>query len=312
MNDPVLSNSRDMIRRGSRSFASAARLFSRATRERAYMLYAWCRYCDDQIDGQELGFGVGVPDAAARVQRLQRLREATRRAIAGEPGTDAVFEGFRRVVQDACIPERYPMALLDGFGMDATGWRYRQFGDTLLYCYRVAGTVGVMMAHVMGVRKPGILERAADLGIAFQLTNIARDVMDDARLGRCYLPEAWLAEADVAPGAHTDAAQRERVVGVVQRLLTEADRYYASAREGLPALPFRSAWAVATALGIYREIGNVVLACGAGAWDRRAVIGAVRKLRHGLYGGLRALEAVTLDRRIERRPRESGLWLPAD
>lgn len=308
MNDAVLDNSREMIERGSKSFAAAARLFSPATRERAWLLYAWCRHCDDEIDGQELGFARDGNPCREGAAALAELRARTRRALAGEPTDDPVFEAFRRVAQDCAMPERYPLELLAGFEMDVDGYRYESLPDTLLYCYRVAGVVGVMMAYVMGVRDAAALQRAADLGIAFQLTNIARDVLDDARLGRCYLPAAWLAEAGIAQGSHADPAQRGRLVAVVERLLGEADRYYASALQGLQSLPFRSAWAVATALGVYREIGDVVRARGALAWDQRAVVNRGRKIRHALAGGVRALAAVTVDRWRSGRPRDAALW----
>jgi phytoene synthase len=308
MNDAIVEHSHEMIRRGSKSFAAAAWLFAPAVRHRAYMLYAWCRHCDDQIDGQDHGFGKAELSAAEANRRLEELRERTREAFLGGPMSDPVFAAFQRVARDAGIPQRHAMELLAGFDMDVNGARYRELPDTLLYCYRVAGVVGVMMAAVMGVSDRAALARAADLGIAFQLTNIARDVLDDARAGRCYLPEAWLREAGIPAGSLAHPACRVQLVLVVGRLLGEADRYYASAVEGLPALTFRSAWAVATALGVYREIGELVRARGAAAWDRRAVVGRGRKAWFGVLGCLRAL--------ISRWPwrgaaaaRERTLWM---
>lgn len=116
------------------------------------------------------------------------------------------------------------------------------------------------------------------LGIAFQLTNIARDVLDDAGSGRCYLPATWLAEAGISTTTLRDPANRAVVARVAARLLDEAERYYRSADCGLKALPFRSAWAVAAALGIYRAIGRLVIARGARAWDSRVVVSTPRKL----------------------------------
>jgi phytoene synthase len=201
------------------------------------------------------------------------------------------------------------MELLAGFEMDVMGVRYVELPDTLRYCYRVAGVVGVMMACVMGVRDRAALSRAADLGMAFQLTNIARDVLDDARCGRCYLPEAWLQQAGVPAGTHADPARRDVLVAVVERLLVEADRFYASAAGGLPALPFRSAWAVATALGIYREIGQIVRERRGAAWDRRAVVARPSKAWHGIKGFTQAALAVSRGRRSGIPDRESGLWM---
>jgi phytoene synthase len=307
--DAVVAHSHEMIRQGSKSFAAAASLFDPVTRGRAYMLYAWCRHCDDQIDGQDLGFGTLALTSAERHARLAALRERTRAAFHGQPVDDPVFTAFQRVARDAAIPEHHALELLAGFAMDVEGTDYGNLPDTLLYCYRVAGVVGVMMAYVMGVREPRVLARAADLGIAFQLTNISRDVLDDAANGRCYLPADWLAGAGVPPGAHGDSSQRERVYSVVERLLDEADRYYRSAEHGLAALPLRSAWAVATALGVYREIGDLVRSRGAAAWDRRAVVSRGRKLWHGLRGLGHALKAVGLRRWRAVAPREPNLWM---
>jgi phytoene synthase len=309
MTDAIVAHSHDMIRKGSKSFAAAASLFDPQTRSRAYMLYAWCRHCDDQIDGQDHGFGTADLTVTERLARLAALREKTRAAFLGGAITDPVFAAFQRVAREAAIPQRHAMQLLAGFEMDVRGERYPDLPATLLYCYRVAGVVGVMMAAVMGVRERAALARAADLGIAFQLTNIARDVMDDARAGRCYLPEAWLREAGVPPGAHADLQWRAALVGVVGRLLAEADRYYASATQGLPALPFRSAWAVATALGVYREIGEIVRSRGGVAWDERAVVGRPRKAWLGIRGFAQALLAVNVGRRSAMPARESALWM---
>lgn len=306
--DAVVSNSRAMIRKGSRSFALASTLFDVCTREHAYMLYAWCRHCDDVIDGQELGMATRVPSARDQAASLEQLRRQTRRALNGETLTDPVFIAFQRVAREHRIPERHPLALLAGFEMDVAGHRYQTLDETLLYCYRVAGVVGVMMAMVMGVRDNATLLRAADLGIAFQLTNIARDVLDDARNGRCYLPADWLAEAGIPGECLAEPAYRPALAGIVARLLGESERYYASAAMGLRALPFRSAWAIATALGVYRDIGRIVLEKGASAWDSRAVVSTPRKLTYLVTGSVRALCARTIERWTRQTPRENDLW----
>lgn len=176
--DEIIENSRLMIRRGSKSFSAAARLLDKTTRESAYMLYAWCRYCDDQIDGQHLGFGSDAP-AYAGFTSIETLHQETRQALAGATMTNPVFVALQRVVQRHRIPHRHPLELIEGFAMDVEQRRYQNLEDTLLYCYHVAGVVGIMMAHVMGIRDRETLHRAADLGIALQLTNIARDVMKE-------------------------------------------------------------------------------------------------------------------------------------
>ena len=176
----IVDTSRLIIKKGSKSFAAAAKIFDEETRDNAYMLYAWCRHCDDVIDNQELGFD-SKPQAAETTQKiLAELREKTQAAIDNRPSEDQVFEGLRYVLKRNEIPGRYPLELLEGFAMDATAHKYRSMEDTLQYCYYVAGVVGIMMAYVMGTRDPAALQRATDLGIAFQLTNISRDIIEDA------------------------------------------------------------------------------------------------------------------------------------
>jgi len=307
--DRVEQRSRDVIRKGSKSFAAAARLFESETRGNVYMLYAWCRYCDDEIDGQELGFAKAEPETSTIEERLARIRDLTQRALDGEPMDEPAFQGLQQIVRRYQIPRRYPMELIEGFAMDAADHRYETLEDTLLYCYHVAGVVGVMMTYVMGVSDPATLRRAADLGIAFQLTNIARDVMDDAKAGRCYLPRELLREFGVPPDDLARPEYRKDVVRVAKELLRVADRYYESAADGVRALPLRAAWAICTARGVYRDIGEIVLAQGEAAWQQRAVVSTGRKLFWVFAGGMRALVAVGLRRFRHVAPRESDLWI---
>jgi phytoene synthase len=313
--DSVTRYSREAIRNGSKSFAAAASLFDQSTRNNVYLLYAWCRHCDDEIDGQELGFARSDQDSsqveALSPERLARIRESTLKALNGEPVEELVYQGLQRVAQEYDFPSRYPLELIEGFAMDVSGQQYHVIEDTLLYCYHVAGVVGIMMAYVMGVRDPATLKRAADLGIAFQLTNIARDVIDDAKSGRVYLPEDWLRAASVDPSKITEEESREGVTRVVHDLLDIADRYYDSAYQGVPELKFRAAWAVCMAGGVYRDIGNIVIARGPDAWQQRAVVSKRRKLLWVVTGGWKALNA-TLFRRRKAEPRAPDLWNKID
>jgi phytoene synthase len=167
--------------------------------------------------------------------------------------------------------------------------RYESLQDLLLYCYRVAGTVGLMMAHVMGLRDEAALKHAADLGIAMQLTNIARDIVEDASMGRIYLPSAWLAEAGIPPAEIAAAEQRGRLAVVAARLLREAGRYYGSGDAGLWHLSLRSACAVAAARSVYAEIGALLLRRGSRAWDERAYVTGARKIYVIARGAARLL-----------------------
>lgn len=304
--DPVVAHAQAIIEQGSKSFAAASKLFDRATREKAFMLYAWCRYCDDRIDGQDLGFGQRSPEPAQQLAILQALTEQTESAMAGEPQTDPVFAAFQRVYQSCGIERRYPLELLEGFAMDVRRREYLTLEDTLLYSYHVAGVVGAMMAAIMGVEDQPTLDRAVDLGIAFQLTNISRDVMEDAADGRIYLPRSWLADAGAPTDPEAFPGEEALLFAVVDRLLGEADRYYESAVYGIAELPFRCAWAIAAARAVYAAIGAQVRRRGANAWESRAGTSTLQKL------GMLASSAVTALRLTAgasaSAPRRVGLW----
>jgi phytoene synthase len=310
MTDAVVTGAEASIRKGSKSFAVASRLFGQEMREDAWMLYAWCRHCDDVVDGQVAGFATPGAGDATPEQRLDELFLQTRRALAGAPVADPVFAGFARVAARHRMPHRFPLELLQGFAMDVEGAEYRTLDDTLRYGYHVAGVVGIMMALVMGVapEDAATLDRACDLGLGFQLTNIARDVLDDAAIGRVYLPADWLREAGIPAAEIADPRHREALAGVVARLLDAAEPYYASAGIGLAALPRRAAWAVATARGVYREIGLRLRAQGMAGLERRVVVPGHRKLWHVGSGGMAALAAGRFSGARAGAPRAPDLW----
>ena len=279
------------IARGSRSFAVASRLFDRATRERAWLLYAWCRRCDDIADGQVLGFKAEDPEDAENL--AQAIRVLTRRALEGQPTADMAFDAFGQVAHEAGLTLQMAEDVIGGFELDAEGWQPHTEADLLRYCYHVAGAIGVMMAKVMGVAddEEEILDRACDLGIAFQLVNIARDLSDDDAAGRCYLPIEWLAEADIPPGEHMKPAHREALVRLAARLIELAELYEASGRRGTETLTYRQRWAVLTAANIYMGIGEKVRERGAAAWDRRAKTSRREKLGAMFKGFMEAFDA---------------------
>lgn len=284
----VVEAARISIARGSRSFAAASKLFDKPTRERAWLLYSWCRACDDIADGQDHGHGMTVVDDP--MARLARLSVLTELALAGEPTGDPPFEALRIVAAETGLPHLFARDHIAGFALDAEGWRPRTEDDLLRYCYHVAGVVGCMMAVVMGV-DPGdeaTLDRACDLGLAFQLANIARDIDEDASVGRCYLPTDWLAEKGISVAELMAPAHRPALTELVARLTTRAAAFEESARHGTPALGFRSAWAVLAAAKIYGDIGRKVAARGRHAWDGRVTTSATEKIGAILLAGRQA------------------------
>lgn len=308
MADAIARASQSSIAAGSKSFALAARLFDPKTRESVHHFYAWCRHCDDVIDGQAAGLGQ-VRAAMPPGERLALLETKTRAALAGRAPDDPAFAALARLAESHALPHFIPIDILGGFRMDVEGRPYRTVHDLLDYCYGVAGAVGIGMAIVMGVDRDdrATLDRACDLGLAFQLTNIARDVMDDARNGRLYLPDEVFGRAGVTPAFVLDRANHAAVVAAAHAVLELAERYYASARAGIPALNWRSAWAISTALGVYREIGHRIRQ-RENPWAERQSVPCWRKLVHVVAGGAAPFVGpVVLNRSLPR----TGLWTRA-
>jgi 15-cis-phytoene synthase len=236
-----------------RTFSLAAALLPSSIRDDAAVTYAFCRHADDIVDG--------IEDRAVAAARLQRLRDALEDSVGQRHTGDPMVAAFAEVMRRCAIPLRVPQELLAGMEMDLRQSRYPTLDGLLLYCYRAAGTVGLMMARVMGVSGGPALTRAVHLGIAMQLTNICRDVLEDWGRSRLYLPSELLARAGCSGleehlGDPFPAAAVPGVAEVVRLLLAMADRYYASADEGLLALPWHCSVAVRTAREIYAAIGE--------------------------------------------------------
>lgn len=294
------------IEQGSSSFAAASRLFDETTRQSTLMLYAWCRHCDDVIDGQVLGHTPhnDQPSKEDGMDRLAQLEDFTRRACAGCPPDVPAFICLSEVVRRHDLGVDLPLAHLAGFRMDVEHVRYETLADTLLYCYRVAGVVGLMMARIMGTRDSATLDRACDLGIAFQLTNMARDIVDDAAIGRVYLPAEWLRVHGVPGNELGEPRHRQALADLAAALVETAEPYYSSALPGIAALPFRSAWSVATARDVYRAIGRQVRARGSHAWDDRVRTSKRQKIWFAARGAAVAMVA----RAMPWKQRNLLLW----
>ncbi len=275
----LVDHARQSIGRGSTSFALASRVLDRQTRERVWLLYCWCRRCDDIADGQDHGGTMSTVDDPA--ERLAQIADLTTMALEGTSTGDPAFDALAIVVRECAIPRKYVYDLIEGFALDASGWHPRTEQDLLKYCYHVAGAVGCMMAVIMGVdpNDEATLERASDLGKSFQLGNIARDISEDDAAGRCYIPDEWLAEADIPPGEQMRPFYRSRLADIGWWLADMAADFEASGRIGARKLPFRARWAVLAAAGIYGDIAREVAARGQAAWDRRVVISNGAKLK---------------------------------
>ena len=276
---------RQMLRDGSHSFYAASLLLPHEVREPACALYAFCRLADDAID-QSGGDAAALARLAARLEHIYN----------GTPFDHPADRSMVHIADTYGMPRALPEALIDGFRWDVEGRRYDTLDDLYGYCARVAGSVGAMMAVLMRVRDPDVLARACDLGVAMQLTNIARDVGEDARNGRIYLPLEWLEAA----GLDADAWLAEPAPGpalgrVIHRLLMTADDLYLRARSAIPRLPVGCRPGIYAAMRIYREIGVVVRHSDCDSVSQRAVVSRGRKSFLLGYAMLSTLRSRPLD-----------------
>jgi len=297
----IVASARAAIERGSKSFVLASRLFNRCTRERAWLLYSWCRACDDAVDGQALG--QRLQGARPSSTGFEEIRRKTELALAGVPVGEVPFDALGIVADECGITPAIAHAHLKGFELDAFGWRPVSEDDLLRYCYHVAGTVGHMMALVMEVtaEQQDVLDRATDLGIAFQLANIARDIAEDEQAGRCYLPQVWLAECGLHEGGLLAPGNRHAIVELRRRLGALSLRYERSARVGAARLPFRSRWAVLAAANIYGRIARQAERADAEDIEHRLITSRFQKLAgvvRALFQALRSVPPIS----------RSGLW----
>lgn len=251
---------------GSRSFRLASYFLPPAVRDDAARLYSFCRLVDDIADDS--------PSPEEARDGLALLEQDLHRARPFDP----IVAAYQEVARRCGIDHRVSEELITGVLSDQYPVRVPSDAELLLYAYRVASTVGLMMCGVLGVRDPRALRHAIDLGMAMQITNICRDVLEDARMGRCYLPADRLQSA----GTSTDAVLKVNapvpaVSNTVAALLDLADRYYASAEQGMRFIPWRARAAIVVAARVYRAIGVKLRRNGANPMNGRTVLSGLHR-----------------------------------
>ena len=253
------------LARQGRSFHWARRLLGATHADRATRLYAFCRRLDDLVD------------EAASPEEARVALAAADRDIADGQSDDLVLRDGLALMRECGIEPGVVRELIAGMASDAETVRVADEAELLRYCYRAAGTVGLMMCRVLDAPEPAAAAHAVDLGIALQLTNLCRDVAADARMGRRYLPASLV--GDIAPDAliEPSPALQPTLRAAVARLLTLAETYYASGEAGLPFLPVRARAGILVAGRVYRAIGHRLAAAEYAYWEGRAFVPDWRK-----------------------------------
>ncbi len=263
-----LAHCKEAIRTGSRSFYAASHLLPARARDPALALYAFCRLADDAVD-------LHAEKAAA----VLSLRDRLDLVFSGTPRDAPADRAFAAMVRDHDMPRELPEALLEGLAWDAMEKRYETLSDIRSYSARVAAAVGAMMTVLMGVRDGDALARACDLGVAMQLTNIARDVGEDALEGRLYLPLEMMEDEGLDPDLFLTAPKFSPALGrVISRLLAEANRLYYRSEPGIAALPLDCRPGIFAARHIYDGIGKQVRRNGFDSMTQRARTNGRQKL----------------------------------
>ena len=268
-NSEDLAHCQRLLAGGSRSFYLAGKLLPTVTLNAVTALYAFCRVADDLVD-----------DAQDSARELEQLRERLNRVYAGSPLDFPEDRALAHLVERWQLPRAPLDALLEGFAWDAATRTYETLLDVEAYGARVAGSVGIMMAWLLGERRPEPLARALDLGVAMQLTNICRDVGEDARMGRLYLPAALLRDEGLDPKRFLEAPQHSAALArVVRQLLDRADALYLRAEQGVQCLPLRARFSIRAAAALYQEIGTRLRHQGCDSVSVRTVVPRPRQLR---------------------------------
>jgi len=279
-----LAHCHEAIRHGSLSFHAASKLLPTKVRDPALALYAFCRLADDEVDEGDYQAGA--------VLRLQERLDA---AYAGKPHNAPEDRAFTAIIEEFDMPRALPDALLEGLAWDAAEHRYDTLSGVRDYSARVASAVGAMMCVLMRVRDPDALARACDLGVAMQLTNIARDVGEDARMGRIYLPLDWLTEAGIDPVNFVhDPLPTDDVRRMVKRLLHEADRLYRRSEAGIDVLPLRARTGIWASRLIYAGIGKQLRRQGFDSISMRARTTRRQKLGWVMQAGARTATSLIM------------------
>ncbi|MEM7519495.1 MAG: phytoene/squalene synthase family protein [Pseudomonadota bacterium] len=284
INPQDMAHCRAAIRTGSLSFHTASKLLPASVRDPALALYAFCRLADDEVD-----------EGDHKARAVLDLRDRLDAAYAGRPKNAPEDRAFATIIETFDMPRALPEALLEGLAWDASGRQYETLSDVRAYSARVAAAVGAMMCVLMRVRDADALARACDLGVAMQLTNIARDVGEDARAGRLYLPLDWVREIGMTPETFTaQQSANAQTRKLVRRLLAEARRLYIRSEAGIAKLPMSSRSGIFAARLVYAGIGAQVRRQDYDSITRRAYTGKLQKLGWVMQAGCRAAGTAVL------------------
>jgi len=258
-----------LARKQAKNFYLTFLLLSAPRRRAMCAIYAFMRYCDDLSDGE------GVADRAGEIAKWRQELHCT---LAGRPPGHPIWPAFADAVECFSIPHQYFDEMIDGVSSDLEPRRLETFDELYRYCYQVASVVGLTIIHVFGFDSPGALPLAEKCGVAFQITNILRDVKEDAEKGRIYLPDEDLRRFGVTPDALRETAPSEPLRALLE---FEARRARALYTESLPLIGMiqpASRASMRALIGIYSCLLDKIVASGYDVLARRIRVPNWQKL----------------------------------
>ena len=274
----------EIIKKGSHSFYAASKILPKKVRDSAIVLYSFCRIVDDAID-----------DSQVKELSLKKLFVRLEKVYLGKPENCASDRCFTELVRFYEMPKALPLALLEGMQWDTEERKYKSLSELRSYCARVASTVGVMMCVLMRVRDKDILARACDLGVAMQLTNIVRDIGEDARSNRIYIPTDWMKEKNLdIKDFLTSPKPSKELASIAKRLLQEASRLYKRSESGLFGLPTSCQPGIYAARYIYEGIGAHIESVQYDSINQRAITSKSEKITLLAFSFLKTLSSKIL------------------
>tara|TARA_B100000900_G_scaffold363422_1_gene337384 strand:+ start:1083 stop:2099 length:1017 start_codon:yes stop_codon:yes gene_type:complete len=272
------------ILHGSLSFHAASLALPKSVRTPCLALYAFCRLADDEVDLKQ--------DKSASIYDLVQRLDLV---YAGTPRDHPMDRAFANMVEKFDMPRALPEALFEGFVWDAMSKQYKTFDDLISYSARVASSVGAMLCVIMGERRAEVLSRACDLGVAMQLTNIARDIGEDAKEGRLYVPHDWFQQEGLDPKDFlSDPNRSESTVVFTKRLLGKAETLYHRSEAGIAYLPPKVRPAMFAARHIYSAIGIEIKKNNYDNINYRARTNKFTKTKLLTFSALQSLASVVL------------------
>lgn len=305
MNKILLNYVINNISKNSQSFFIASKIFDKTTYYSTLMLYTWCRYCDDIIDVKNYNYNC-IKNSKKRLRKkLKKLIIQTKLAFSGIKMKIPAFSALQEIIKKHDINQRFFLEHLKGYSMDVECVSYNTLDDILCYCYHVAGIIGLIMASIMGINDKNILDNACDLGIAFQITNIVRDIIEDYNLGRCYIPINLLKKFGLTLNNYTEISKRNLLLKLSKYLIKISENYYKSAKIGLDKLSSRSACAVATAISIYQDFGKRINTINKNTWKFKYKNSKLNIIKFVISGILMVINSKL---KIKKQKRYSKLW----